>query len=375
MEGRVKAMAHRLGLEAVGFDDVTALPRDAVLTGAGQPFRVFTPYARAWMAKPIPEPGPSLRALVPNPILAALPSLPPPTLADWGMTPSARIPQPGEEAGRKRMEAFFSKQVHRYAAERDCPDVDGTSRLSADLRWGTLSIRELIWRTRRAIVRAETAVQRSGPAKFLSELIWREFYMAVLFAWPEVLEHEFQKRFAGLPWLWPGKPVPPVLAGTGVDPKESFERWSEGATGFPIVDAGMRQLAATGWMHNRVRMIVAMFLTKDLHLDWRLGEQFFMQHLVDGEIASNNGGWQWSAGTGADAAPYFRIQNPWKQTERCDPVGEYIKKWVPELRDVAAATLTKPPKPDLRLAPGYPAPMVDHARERLLTLRMFIEAR
>jgi deoxyribodipyrimidine photo-lyase len=152
-------------------------------------------------------------------------------------------------------------------------------------------------------------------------------------------------------------------------PEDLIEAWQQGRTGFPIVDAGMRQLLATGWMHNRVRMIVSMFLTKDLHTHWRLGESFFMQHLVDGEIASNNGGWQWSAGTGADAAPYFRIQNPWTQTKRYDPDGAYIKRWVPELRDVPVAKFLEPPTHPL--APGYPLPIVDHSTERDRTLARF----
>jgi deoxyribodipyrimidine photo-lyase len=152
-----------------------------------------------------------------------------------------------------------------------------------------------------------------------------------------------------------------------------FQRWCEGKTGFPIVDAGMRELNATGFMHNRVRMIVAMFLTKDLHIHWRKGEQYFMQKLVDGDIAANNGGWQWCAGTGADAAPYFRIQNPWNQTKSYDPAGQYIKRWVEELREVDPKRFTQPPAE--RLAQGYPNPVVDHAAERLETLERFNRAR
>jgi deoxyribodipyrimidine photo-lyase len=180
--------------------------------------------------------------------------------------------------------------------------------------------------------------------------------MALLWHSPGVLESAFAPRFRALRWREPGP---------------DFQRWGEGTTGFPIVDAGMRQLASTGWMHNRVRMIVAMFLTKDLHLDWRLGERFFMQHLADGEIASNNGGWQWSAGTGADAAPYFRIQNPWTQSARFDPDGTYIKTWVPELRNVPTPALFHPPAPGARLAPGYPPPIIDHTRERTVALEIY----
>jgi deoxyribodipyrimidine photo-lyase len=192
--------------------------------------------------------------------------------------------------------------------------------------------------------------------KWIAELAWREFYMQVLWHFPAVLEHEFDPKFRGLPWEWD---------------EGKFARWKEGTTGFPIVDAGMRELAATGFMHNRVRMITAMFLTKDLHLDWRMGERYFMQALADGEIASNNGGWQWSAGTGADAAPYFRIQNPWTQAKRFDPEGRYIRRWVPELRDAPAASLFAPPETGGLFGARYPRPMVDHAVERDRTLAIF----
>ncbi|MEZ0277453.1 MAG: deoxyribodipyrimidine photo-lyase, partial [Roseimicrobium sp.] len=199
---------------------------------------------------------------------------------------------------------------------------------------------------------------RASIETYVKELAWREFYMAVLHHWPEVLEMEFNPEFRNVPW----------------DGEEAhFEAWKAGLTGFPIVDAGMRQLTSTGWMHNRVRMIVSMFLTKDLHVHWRLGESWFMQQLVDGEIASNNGGWQWSAGTGADAAPYFRIQNPWTQTKRFDPAGEYIKLWVPELKDVSAEQFFHPPTTPL--AKGYPLPIVDHGEERERTLKRFKQAR
>jgi deoxyribodipyrimidine photo-lyase len=171
-----------------------------------------------------------------------------------------------------------------------------------------------------------------------------------------VLDEEYQESTRGLAWREGG---------------ELLECWKAGLTGFPIVDAGMRQLRATGFLHNRVRMIVAMFLTKDLHISWKAGESWFMQRLVDSEIASNNGGWQWSASTGTDAAPYFRIQNPWAQAKRFDPDGEYIRRWVPELRDVPASRFSVPPAEGESVARGYPRPIVDHARERDVALEMF----
>ena len=204
--------------------------------------------------------------------------------------------------------------------------------------------------------KAAAAADRIGFATLLKELAWREFYFAILRHFPEVLALELAAQWRGLPWS---------------EPDGKLDAWQYGRTGFPIVDAGMRELLATGHMHNRLRMITAMFLTKDLHYDWRLGEAWFMRHLVDGEIASNNGGWQWSAGTGADAAPYFRIQNPWSQTARFDPQGSYIKRWVPELAAVPAAMLQLPPADRRPLAPGYPLPILDHGVERLRTLAMF----
>jgi deoxyribodipyrimidine photo-lyase len=203
-----------------------------------------------------------------------------------------------------------------------------------------------------------------GPEKgrgvqiYINELCWREFYFQVLWHSPFVLDKEYGAAYRGLPWK---------------HDRGDFERWCHGQTGFPIVDAGMRELLATGFMHNRLRMITAMFLTKDLHQDWRSGEQWFMQRLIDGEIASNNGGWQWSAGTGTDAAPYFRIQNPWTQSERFDPDAVYIKRWVPELRDVPASLLHKPPSTGGRFIGNYPEPMLDHGRERLVSLQVYKE--
>jgi deoxyribodipyrimidine photo-lyase len=182
--------------------------------------------------------------------------------------------------------------------------------------------------------------------------------MSVLHHYPEVLETDFNPDWRGLEWDDPGK-------------DDRFEKWKEGRTGFPIVDAGMRQLRETGYMHNRVRMITAMFLTKDLHVHWRHGEGHFMRYLLDGEIANNNGGWQWSSGTGADAAPYFRIQNPWAQTGRWDPDGEYIKHWVPELEKVEPKRFQKPPEDGGKLCADYVAPIVDHATEREETLARF----
>lgn len=349
------ALARRLaecGVELISCADHTLHPPDAVLTGRGEPYRIFTPYRKAWCVLDRPSPGLTLRRIcVPD-------SFPPGERLSashhWRISPvgSGLLPG-GERAARERMKHFLAAPLASYGERRDFPALPATSRLSQDLRFGLLSIRELFARLDQAIHSAPAPV-RVQSEKFASELVWREFYFQILTHFPEVLDEEFQPTFRGLDW--PGNPA-------------HLERWQEGTTGFPIVDAGMRELRETGFMHNRVRMIVAMFLTKDLHLDWRLGESWFMRHLADGEIASNNGGWQWSAGTGADAAPWFRIQNPWTQTARYDPDGLYIKKWIPALKSVPPAMFMAPPSAPL--APGYPLPLVDHARERERTLEIF----
>lgn len=314
-----------------------------VLKNDGDPYRVFTPFSKRWL--PLEKSPPVTRPeRIPTP--KRIKSLPLPTLDTWNLTDDGSDILPGgEKAARQRMSEALKSRLHHYEDLRDIPSVPGTSRLSQDLRWGTLSIRELY----------QKAAQKTS-GQYLKELAWREFYFQILHHFPNVLDLEFNPDWRGLPWH---------------EPDQKFAAWKEGRTGFPIIDAGIRELLHTGFMHNRVRMIVAMFLTKDLHIDWRLGEQFFARHLIDGEIASNNGGWQWSAGTGADAAPYFRIQNPWTQTKRFDPKGEYIKKWVPELESVTPKALFEPPATSSPLGTDYVLPIVDHSTERNATLAIF----
>ncbi|MBB5031163.1 cryptochrome/photolyase family protein [Prosthecobacter vanneervenii] len=362
MEKRVQELCTRLGIECHSYQDSVLHEPDAVLTGAGLPYRVYTPYSKNWLSLPKTAPHGRPRTLGPA-APATVTSLPLPTLEHWQLPPcTAQIPAPGERAARERLKHFISSGIlHRYGQERNLPAGQTTSMLSPDLRYGLLSIREIYQRCQEALVdesgKPQPAAAQASIQTYIKELAWREFYMAILWHFPQVFEQEFSPDWVGLPW-----------PGTDAD----FQRWATGSTGFPIVDAGMRQLLKTGLMHNRLRMITAMFLTKDLHCDWRLGEAFFMQHLVDGENASNNGGWQWSAGTGADAAPYFRIQNPWLQSARFDPEGVYIKQWVPELKDVPAPLLHEPPsRPGLPLAKGYPIPMVDHHTERDRCLAIF----
>ena len=265
------------------------------------------------------------------------------------------IPSPGEPAARARLDAWLRDGVAAYADRRNRMDLDGTSRLSQDLRWGLLSPTEIVERA-------------DGPGEgrrvFLSEIAWREFYAHVLWHHPHVLREPFQAAFAGLPYR---------------DDPGAFDAWCEGRTGYPVVDAAMRQLRATGWMHNRARMVVASFLAKDLLLDWRLGEAYFMRHLIDGDPATNNGGWQWTACTGTDPQPYFRIFNPIPQGRRFDPDGSYVRRWVPELAGIAGEAIHDPWSLDpdaqarsgVRIGVDYPAPIVDHAEARARALEVY----
>ncbi len=357
MEKKVQERCRSLGVDFHSHKDAVLHEPGEVLTGSGDPYKVYTPYSKTWFDQNKDEPlGRPRTITTPH----GIDSLPLPTLDTWKLSLDRDLDlvPPGERAARDRLKKALDGPLLRYADKRNDPSAESTSRLGPDLRFGTISVREVFHRARKAADETDSANHRKSLHTFQKQLAWREFFMAILGHFPNVLDEEFNPTWRGLAWDDPGK-------------QDRFERWREGRTGFPIVDAGMRQLLATGYMHNRVRMIVAMFLTKDLHLHWRLGESHFMRHLVDGEIANNNGGWQWSAGTGADAAPYFRIQNPWTQTERHDPRGEYIKRWVPELAKVDPKRFHRAPEPLDPLAPDYPAPMVDHKTERERTLEIF----
>ncbi len=265
------------------------------------------------------------------------------------------LPEAGSLAAFRRLEAF-SPHLSRYGEDRDIPGIDGTSQLSIFLKNGSLTSSQII----AALELDKTSGWKdsSGASKYLKEIIWREFYYHILFHRPDVEIQSFLPAFRDLPWE---------------NRQDWFLRWCEGTTGYPIVDAGMRQLNQTGWMHNRVRMIVASFLTKDLLIDWRWGEKYFMEKLLDGDLAPNNGGWQWAASTGCDPQPYFRIFNPVLQSERFDPEGSYIKRYVPELKNVAADCLHDP----LRIpsSAGYPKPLVEHREQKEKALRMYASAK
>jgi len=354
VQQQLERVSEKRQIQIFSYKDTTIFEPNDVLNKEGRPFRVFTPYAKAWHQLEKPSPSTKIRNLQTP---SAVSSLLLPTLDYWGLTSEAKIIEPGEKAAQKRLANFLNDAMPSYRDKRNLPGEHMTSRLSQDLRFGTLSPRQVFASCLEASKEVSATIRQSINS-YVNELIWREFYMQILAHFPTVLDRDFFDQFPALKW----------------DENDSFfQRWCEGCTGFPIVDAGMRELKATGFMHNRLRMIVAMFLTKDLHIHWKKGEQYFMQKLVDGDVAANNGGWQWCAGTGADAAPYFRIQNPWHQTKSYDPGGKYIKTWVPELKDVDVVRFTKPPTD--RLAKDYPIPIVDHAMERLETLERFNRAR
>jgi deoxyribodipyrimidine photo-lyase len=266
-----------------------------------------------------------------------------------------------EEEANRRLIDFLRERVANYAEDRDRLDLAGTSQLSPYLRFGMISARRVAWMTYQRIREAPDTESRRGAETFLNELIWREFYNAILYHFPHVLDMAFRPEMRAVPWR---------------EASEDLRAWQEGRTGVPVVDACMRQLNSTGWMHNRGRMIAASFLVKDLLIDWREGERWFMRQLIDGDPAANNGGWQWTARVGTDAAPFFRIFNPVSQGKRCDPQGEFVRHWLPELARVPLEYLHEPwLMPDelqrasgCRIGRDYPAPLVDHqeAKERTL---------
>ena len=340
-DDEVEQALAEIGVDLVRVGSPYAVPPGTIFNKSGEPYRVFTPFSKAWRSHGWDDPVRRPRSVtwvdgidsddVPDP---------PPTDAD--------LPEPGETAAHRRLDAFLSRGAEGYADHRDDPGRDATSRLSPYLKWGCIHPRQILGRLGRT----------KGETTFADELCWREFYADVLFHRPDSARRAFDRSMADMD------------LDTGTRADERFEAWTRGRTGYPIVDAGMRQLLAEGWMHNRVRMIVASFLVKDLHVDWGRGARWFMGRLVDGDLASNNHGWQWVAGTGTDAAPYFRVFNPVAQSKRFDPDGTYIRRWVPELRDVDGDAVHEPWAAEVDLFStedgriAYPDPIVDHDAER-----------
>ncbi len=311
---KIDNVLQQKGINFYDFKDHVIFEKDEILTGGNEPYKVFTPFKNKWLEK--------LKSGHIHPYEISLTKenfhqfdSDLPTLENIGFEKSD-IPIPEKE--------YDKSIIKKYDEDRDFPAKNGTSRLGIHLRFGTISIREAV-----------THAQKLNDT-WLNELIWRDFYSMILANFPHVVNNAFKAKYDAIPWR---------------NSKEDFQRWCEGKTGYPIVDAGMRELNQTGYMHNRVRMIVASFLTKHLLIDWRWGEAYFAEKLLDYELASNNGGWQWAAGTGTDAQPYFRIFNPYSQTDKFDKNKAYIKKWIPEIN-----------------TSDYPDPMVDHkeARQRAL---------
>ena len=358
---RDELMRNDIGFHA--FKDTVIFEKGEVLTQAGGSYSVFTPYKNAWLKKlddfylkAYPVHAYAIR-LAPSPANESLP-----TLASLGFEPTnlkALGIDAGESGARRRLEDFVER-MERYRDARDFPAVKGVSWLSVHNRFGTVSIRELA-----ALAHAETLRRKNpGAETWLGELIWRDFYFQILYHHPHVVASAFRREYDAIEW-----PNDNAL----------FAAWCEARTGYPIIDAAMRQINQTGYMHNRLRMIVASFLTKDLLIDWRLGEKYFADNLNDFDLAANNGGWQWAASTGCDAQPYFRIFNPVTQSERFDPAGKFIRRYLPELKNVPDKFIHAPwtmPLPEQQscaavIGNDYPAPVVDHAVQREKALALY----
>lgn len=343
------------GISMVGHDGQTLFEPGTLKTGAGDTYKVFTPFARACRSRLRlislePKPAPSALPLPhnwqPDPIVQTWPESLPSLSQGWPVDPTAV---------RDRLATFVSKAISSYDTQRNFPGVAGTSALSPYLAAGLISVRQCL---HAALIANAGEIETGNPgvSSWINELLWREFYWHLLHGFPKLSMHQpLREETLGVRWR---------------DAREDFEAWCEARTGIPIVDAAMKQLLTTGWMHNRLRMVVAMFLTKNLLIDWRWGERFFMRHLIDGEMAANNGGWQWSASTGADAAPYFRVFNPVSQSQKFDPQGEFIRHWLPALAELDAKSIHDP-SVELRQACGYPLAMVDLKSSRQRAIDAF----
>lgn len=316
-----------------------------VLNGSGAPYQVFTAFARTWREHGWPQPAPTPRSPDLEPADSDAKAVE--TLEQAVAEAPFELPGAGEEAAWHRWKAFSTHGLRDYRSARDRPDRDGTSRLSPYLHLGVLHPRSLL-------------AEIDHGSTFANELGWREFYADVLWHHPASAWTDLKPALQGMRYD---------------DPEDAIEAWRTGTTGFPIVDAGMRQLRETGWMHNRVRMITASFLTKDLHVWWPVGARHFLELLIDGDVASNNHGWQWVAGTGTDASPYFRVFNPITQGLKFDPQGDYVRRWVPELDHLPGKAAHEPWKSDTGYEQDYPLRIVDHAEERLEALERYQAAR
>lgn len=347
-------------LKIHSFNNQTLIPQNTLLTGKGQPYRVFTPFKRAWLSAlnqfnllPTPCPG----------VIAQTVNIEKQEIVPFSYDRADSLFWPVDDKDiQKKLKRFCQQQVEHYSDKRNFPALKGTSRLSPYLVNGLISPRQCF----AALLGSQPGLlhnPESGAFCWLNELIWREFYIHLMASFPNLIKgHAFH------PWteyiIWS-------------DNQEWFDAWKQGKTGYPIVDAAMRQLNSTGWMHNRLRMITASFLTKDLLINWRRGEKYFMSQLIDGDFAANNGGWQWCASTGTDSQPYFRIFNPHTQSKRFDPNGEFIRHWLPELKDVPDKAIHNPQQwaKKQSLALSYPEPLIDHNEARKNTLKAYRAAK
>ncbi|MBT9311268.1 FAD-binding domain-containing protein [Leptothoe kymatousa] len=360
---RDNAVAEALGEKGIEirtktWDQLLHAPGD-VLTGAGKPYTVYGPFWRNWQKSPKLAPVETLHDAVglSDAERDGVDAIPLPTAKDLGFVWQVPLPlEPGELAAQAQLASFGQQAMEAYDDQRNFPAVIGTSLLSAALKFGAVGIRE-VWQT--ATVAYEQCRSDEGRANvqtWMQELAWREFYQHVMYFFPELADGPYRAAWKDFPW----------------DNSETlFEAWCAGRTGYPIVDAAMRQLNETGWMHNRCRMIVASFLTKDLIIDWRWGEKYFMQKLVDGDLSANNGGWQWSASSGMDPKP-LRIFNPASQAKKFDADAEYIRQWLPEIRRVDTGALVSGKISPLDVeGTGYAAPVVDHKKQQALFKELY----
>ncbi|MGB3620496.1 MAG: deoxyribodipyrimidine photo-lyase [Ketobacter sp.] len=332
------------GTELQFSHDQTLLKPGSVLTGAGTPFKVFSAFKRAWLkdisnCELTPFSAPKKQTPV------EMDSTAEEEILSWAPKQPANQWWPaGSQVAQQQLDSFVQRSIEQYKETRDTPSIDGTSRLSPYLAVGALSLRRCFYEALLAN-NMEWDSGSVGIRTWINELIWREFYKHLTCLNPDLSKGcAFQPKTEAIPWL---------------HDRQRLQCWQQGKTGYPLVDAGMRQLNETGWMHNRLRMVTAMFLTKHLFVNWRLGEAYFMQKLVDADFSANNGGWQWSASTGADAVPYFRVFSPQRQSERFDRDGDFIRQWVPELSTLNSKQIHNPSAAQ-REACGYPAPIVDH---------------
>jgi deoxyribodipyrimidine photo-lyase len=332
------------------WDQILHAPED-IRTGSNQPYTVYTPFWRNWNSKPKAEPVETLENAEgltekETEIAKSAGVIELPSAKDLGFVWDGElIIAPGEEAAQERLEEFCDRAINEYQEQRNFPAVDGTSRLSAALKFGAIGIRKVWQATQEALENSRSEETQTNIRTWQQELAWREFYQHAMYNFPELAAGAYRDAFKNFPWEIN---------------QEHFQAWCEGRTGYPIVDAAMRQMNEIGWMHNRCRMIVANFLAKDLLINPQMGEKYFMQKLIDGDLSANNGGWQWSASSGMDPKP-VRIFNPASQAQKFDPEGEYIRQWVPELRSFDTEYLvTGKITPLERQAVGYPDPIVDH---------------